>query len=481
MATKKDLVEAYSFSRRRLITAFVSGAPGGREVEPSRPGRTIIGGLALAILLIAGAAVAGVFSKRTEDDWTEPGLISSEETGADYVILTQEEGEDPVLRPIINITSAWLILGANAVKTDVPQADIDDEKVDSALGILGAPATPPQGDVLIQSGWTACTGTDFFGTNYGLKVDVSEEVTAEPTPDVGLVVKNGGKLYLVAEALTTGEAVPRALVYSIPKRDERVDSLLLELGVVDSEDAVKVSTDWLTLFDEGGPLDDRSFDIDRIGKSWSGAGKGDFPESAKIGDYYQTPRGTRVLTADGPAPFDEFASVVYRNTTFDLQRQPKSLVVSADPPGNLEGAPYAAARWPTALLDPKTSGQHCAQLVPEPGEIPVVRLVDPTSDDASAAELEEGEREVTVDTGSGAYVLSGGFESPTAGEPFLISDGGVSHALVGLNAVTNLGYSGEDEIVVPERWVQLFDEGVALSQDAALRPPRSRDTRGASG
>ncbi len=47
MATKKDLVEAYSFSRRRLVTAFVSGAPGGREVEPSRPGRTIVGGLAL--------------------------------------------------------------------------------------------------------------------------------------------------------------------------------------------------------------------------------------------------------------------------------------------------------------------------------------------------------------------------------------------------------------------------------------------------
>ena len=34
MATKKDLVEAQSFSRRRLTTAFVSGAPGGREVEP---------------------------------------------------------------------------------------------------------------------------------------------------------------------------------------------------------------------------------------------------------------------------------------------------------------------------------------------------------------------------------------------------------------------------------------------------------------
>ena len=39
MAAKRDLVEAHQFSRRRLITAFVSGAPGGREVEPARSGR----------------------------------------------------------------------------------------------------------------------------------------------------------------------------------------------------------------------------------------------------------------------------------------------------------------------------------------------------------------------------------------------------------------------------------------------------------
>ena len=53
MATKRDLVEAHAFSRRRLVTAFVSGAPGGREVEPVRPARVIVGGAALAVLLIA--------------------------------------------------------------------------------------------------------------------------------------------------------------------------------------------------------------------------------------------------------------------------------------------------------------------------------------------------------------------------------------------------------------------------------------------
>ena len=36
MATKKHLVEAHAFSRRRLVTAFVSGAPGGRELVTIR-------------------------------------------------------------------------------------------------------------------------------------------------------------------------------------------------------------------------------------------------------------------------------------------------------------------------------------------------------------------------------------------------------------------------------------------------------------
>lgn len=66
MPTQRDLVEAHSFSRRRLVTAFVAGAPGGREVEPARPGRTIVGGVVLGVLLMAGAFVTGALAGRTE-------------------------------------------------------------------------------------------------------------------------------------------------------------------------------------------------------------------------------------------------------------------------------------------------------------------------------------------------------------------------------------------------------------------------------
>ncbi len=79
MDTTRDLVEAQSFSRRRLVTAFVSGAPGGREVEPARPARTIVAGLALGVLLIAGAAVRSVLAGSAEGDWntSPPGSPAS--------------------------------------------------------------------------------------------------------------------------------------------------------------------------------------------------------------------------------------------------------------------------------------------------------------------------------------------------------------------------------------------------------------------
>ena len=58
MVTHRDLVEAHGFHRRRLSTALVAGAPGGREVEPPRRGRAVVGGVVLAVLLTAAAAVA---------------------------------------------------------------------------------------------------------------------------------------------------------------------------------------------------------------------------------------------------------------------------------------------------------------------------------------------------------------------------------------------------------------------------------------
>jgi len=60
MTTRRDLVQADGFSRRRLVAAFVSGAQDGAGVEPVRRGRTLAASVALAMPLMAGLAIAGV-------------------------------------------------------------------------------------------------------------------------------------------------------------------------------------------------------------------------------------------------------------------------------------------------------------------------------------------------------------------------------------------------------------------------------------
>src|SRR4051794_36715306 len=189
MATKKDLVEAYSFSRRRLVTAFVSGAPGGREVEPARPGRTVVSGLALAVLLGAGAAIAGVFSPTAPSDWKKQGLIISKDTGSAYVIVE----DDSDLRPVINSTSAKLILGSAAKPTLIAQSTIDEQHIGNDIGILGAPASVPTPSLLIDSGWTACTAA-----GAGIRVAISEDPDVVPAPETGVTVKSGDDYFVVA-------------------------------------------------------------------------------------------------------------------------------------------------------------------------------------------------------------------------------------------------------------------------------------------
>lgn len=462
MATKKDLVEAYSFSRRRLVTAFVSGAPGGREVEPSRPGRTIVGGLALAVLLCAGAAIAGVFKPDVDIDWTQPGLILSKEKGAAFVILEPDEEGNHQVRPVINVTSAQLILGESSTPEVVPQSEIDEETLGPDIGILGAPVTVPDTDDLIESGWTACTDDD-----QGTRFTVSADPDIEPAPDGGLLVESGGTYYAIAQSGSDDESESRAYRYELPTLPG-LDNLLRDLGLPIRESATSVPAEWLDLFPAGGPLTADSFGLERFGEASPQAGRGGLPDSAKVGDYYEIDGELTVLTTDGPTVLSDFARAVYLRIRLP---KPATDLGLAEPADVLqEDPPYAEAHWPEALLT-KVDGEQCAQLLTEPGKLPRAVLVEEPGEDASAADVDAGDREVTVDPGGGAFVLSGGWHDPEVGEPFVMDAKGFSYALVGTDAVDNLGFGDYDAPVVPDSWLHLFEEGEELSVDAALCPP----------
>ncbi|GAA4724849.1 hypothetical protein GCM10023350_04130 [Nocardioides endophyticus] len=479
MATKKDLVEAYSFSRRRLVTAFVSGAPGGREVEPARPGRTIVGGLALAVLLGAGAAIAGVFSPTAPSDWKKQGLIISKDTGSAYVIV--DESSDPELRPVINSTSAKLILGSGAEPTLIAQSTIDEQRIGDDIGILGAPASVPTSSLLINSGWTACTAADA-----GIRVRIAETTDVTPVPDTGITVSNGGEFFVVVPtggAGTPGARDPGAYVFPVPPQGtngNQTDNLLSALNVQPTGNAVPVSREWINLFPTGAPLDWSSFEITKFGQrpDYADQDETGVLTDKQVGDLLVAGNEQLLLTDAGPRELSDFAALVYRNVIApgDVVVTPED--VDAPPQVRRDSDQKDDTHWPLAAPSLEAIDEPCAQLTAEPGETPVVQLVAPGAeldDVSSGADVAAGEKDPVVAAGRGAYVLSGGWSDTDQGSPFVIDSKGRANPLVGDDAAELLGYGGYQVSVVPDTWVKLFDCGVNLSRDAALSPPREAD------
>lgn len=459
MATKKDLVEAHAFSRRRLVTAFVSGAPGGREVEPARPGRTIVGGLALSVLLVAGAAVAGFFSGRTPDDWTQPGLVQSKDTKALYVILDGEdsaadaeaEGTRVTLHPVINITSAKLILDSPTLEpVEVKEEDIGRQVTGSELGILGAPAVLPSPGNLVQSGWTACAGTDA-----AIRLAISGRPGVRPAPAAGHLVRVGREYHVLAAPVGEG-----ARSYRVAENDGgRRDRLLRDIGAPSTDQAVPVGPDFLALFPVGGELSAGTFGLEGVGERPSYAR--DVP-GVRIGDVVSVGETPFLIAPDGPQELDPFAAAVYGE---DPVKRVDDLGVQES-----VGPWEETAHWPTAQLE-EADEAPCAQLDARPDEPPRVLLAGEPGGAASPEDAPAGRTSIHVDPGTGAYVEAGGWTATDGFSEFLVDSNGVRYELQGPGTASALGYGDREPARVPDPWVELLRAGTPLSQDLALCPP----------
>jgi hypothetical protein len=487
VATKKDLVEAYAFSRRRLVTAFVSGAPGGREVEPARPGRAVIGGIALAVLLLAGAGILRILGTTPEFDPTQQQLVSEKESGADYVLIETPGSDGLLLRPVVNITSAMLLLGAEVEPTVLPREELADRTTPGEpIGILQAPATPPPVDSLVNTGWTACTGT-VDGEPVGLAVNVSSTPAVEPTPGVSFVVRavgdepdDPGRLFLIAEAVSgTGDGLPSARAYELPDQGDAATAVLGAVAASSPAQAVDVPADWVTTFEPGGALELATFGLTPRDLRQPFGGRTDSGPLAgtRVGDVLDVGESSYLLTARGNEVvlLDDFSRAVYLGSV-PGRRDPID-AGDTPPPGIDPVAPpeLAGAGWPSVTTSEPPSGELCSLLRTSPGFPPaaVLARADPGGP-ASAADVAPGERVARVDPGAGALVRSGGWTDAEASTRVLVDDRGVAYRLAGETESDNLGYAGLPAEVAPDSWVELFLPGVPLSIDAARCPPTSR-------
>lgn len=461
MATKKDLVEAHTFSRRRLITAFVSGAPGGREVEPVKPGRIIIGGVALSVLLLAGAAIAGFLIGRPPAAWLESkSFIISKDTGEQYVVI--EGGEDPVLHRVPNYVSAQLLLGEHELSPfTVRDKYIRQVPLGDDLGIEGAPAGLPDADDLVEDGWTGCTAD-----GVGVKISVQPTVDVEDLTDAAFLVRSDATAWLIASSPRVGNDPGRAYRFQMPSQSALAGTVADSLGFGSIDSAPEVDPGWLNLFPLGSPLELSEFGVTRRGEPVDYSAPSSTDLSAyRIGDLLVDPTGRHYLLGDeAPEQLDPFPALVY--DAVGQQAQPVDDVRWGFPD------PSHPAEWPVQAPTAETGGSLCAVLHPGEGdERASVTLASNPTGPADPSELPAGSKDVDVAPSSGAYVLSSGDASTGGGSPYVIDTKGAKYAVDGPEVPGYIGYGEVAPRTVPSSWLRYFANGVPLSTNSARRVP----------
>lgn len=456
MATRKDLVEANAFSHRRLVTAFVSGSPGGREVEPPQPGRAVLGGLGLSVLLLAGAAVLGILAPRTDPDWLrEDNLVASETGGSLY--LVHHVGGTVELRPFTNAMSARLLLGDQDTVTATAD-DIAGQDVGPQIGIYDPPPQVAVPSRLVQSGWTACTTA-----GQGISLDITPTPRGDVAAGAAEVVSVSGRSYLVTDTGRPSTSTTPLESAALPLPGRVAGPLLTELGL--SAVPVPVDPSWLSLFPRGVALRRSAYDVGAAGPVGYAAqlGAGVF----RAGQLVTRSDITYLLTQRGVAPLDDFARDVYVAL---FQPGPAREVTSLPAVLRTDAFPD---RWPTSEVTP-VAGRPCARLVTGPGMPPTVRVAGDATSSADV-QVAAGTVNATVEAGHGALVRSGTFDSASGPGSFLIDADATTYAITDPSGLTtaHLGYAGVDQPVVPDTWLKLLRSGSPLSADRAGRSPES--------
>lgn len=436
MATKKDLIDAQSYSRRRLLAAFTSGAPGGKEVEPTSPIKALIGGVVLAAMVVLGGVFYGFIKPGLPSGWESNTLVMVRDTGARYLSL------GGTLHPVLNATSARLLTPADdysVVTTD--SGSIADAPIGPGIGIVGAPDDVPVPDALVDSGWTACANAT--GTAVSLPGEPTAQVAA-----AGTVVVSDGLTYVVAGGYH----------YAVAKAE--ADAVLRAVGLAEAQ-PIDVDSRWLNLFEAGTPLGPLTVD---------GAGEplGDSP--LVVGNVVHPQGSTNrfLVTQEGElAAVSPLAQQLYLLGTGALLGGEREVT-----PGEIAAMPTASAvaggtDWPTDTLTPL--GQDsvpCAVLQHDAAGRPGTALgtSTPTTDAGG----------VTVRARGGALVTTGGRGDQAARELVLVDESGTAYPLPGADAavLSRLGYdTATDVSEVPRVWMQFFASGPSLTVAAAGSTP----------
>ncbi|WP_103062661.1 type VII secretion protein EccB [Actinomyces qiguomingii] len=434
MASNKDILDAQRFNRRRLVTVFVTGAPGGRELEPRSMMRPLIGGIAVSLVILLVSWVSGLFVSSLPDNWENNTLVVVNDEGSRYLTINGR------LRPVTNLASAMLLSEAGSFQqVSVDASVLDGIERGSKVGVDDAPEHLPEASRLVAQDWSACSAQDGSTMTY---------LGAAPTglSDVQhALVSIGETTYLVADGVS----------HEIPA--ERLGTTLLALGL-ESEPVVAVDAAWLNLFTRGSRLE--PFSVPGAGTPVDGLSSAILDPVAGMLLSVNDASGSEryyVVQQDGSlSRLSEVAVTMYQlgeGAGGSIQEVGVSDLTHVSTSG---GAP---ADWPESLST-GVSGENTVCAV-----LNAASAAGPSQSTALASAETIASGGVSVTGGAGALVraVSGG----TIGPVFLITDAGRSWGLGGTlsDTVQRLGYTEDQIASVPSPWLALFPTGAELSPE----------------
>ncbi len=505
MATRKDQLDAFVFARRRMVANLIAPTPTGSDEAAPRPVKTFFVSAILSAIAVAGVAVLGVFKPSAPSGW-QSGLAVDSSSGAAYIYSPQ----DKELHPVLNITSARLLLGSNFKKFDVPDDVINgaNETIGTPFGIPGAPPDVPTAGNVDLTQWTLCVqsknsadqtqpgGKTILEVGYGAGGDsVATQYTAFVVHD------SGGKNYLI-----TGD-------YAYPVGDNGVLNQLTGTAVATgATEGPWVSDAWLKAFRPGSPLQFPT--VSNMGQglpsslsSQPGTHVGDYgtltaANGQQVG-YIETTNGlievnyfVYLLYSSGPAVFHSGAQKMTLTASAVTAAAPK------DEQQNPSSLSQAATDWPQNTVTPIDSdgvhpgfGVFCVNFSGNfDGDVPQLSMYYgshvPQPLPAGAGVVQSGGSSfadvVLVRPGHAALArgVSGG-ESQNSGAEYLVTDTGTRYpmtptaTLPGSNgqqssqtsASKQLQYDNVHVSAVPDNWMRLIQAGAPLDPSIAGTSP----------
>ncbi|WP_042374258.1 type VII secretion protein EccB [Streptacidiphilus neutrinimicus] len=307
MASRRDELSAYTFARKRTVAAFLRPTGGGSVEDAPRAVRAVLPSLVLGAIAVAAFGAYGMLRPSAPKGWDQANdVIVDKQTTTRYVML------NGVLHPVLNMSSARLLLSANSGVEYIDDSALNSPSVarGATVGIPYAPdSLPPAADAGTAKTWAACdrSGADTASVGQRLFVLGGSQAGAVsggrlPADKALYVQTPDGNSYLVDSSGAYHQLVA-------DKADP--GGQLLAKAAFGPSDGVpqQVTAQWLKTLSAGSPISLPYSLLSGFGHPYTGSDLAG--NQYRIGDLLRvTDNGTTlhyVLMKDGPHRISDFA------------------------------------------------------------------------------------------------------------------------------------------------------------------------------